>query len=128
MANPPTSVLVSGADRRIFIIEGGDIITEGAALIERPEQPLGSHVFILVDAHEDKRGLVWHAIGHHPKQTSGFAEPDGALIRRLRADGPVLAAMKARMHPGMVLVMTDLPAHADTRTGSDFVIMSPDAG
>jgi hypothetical protein len=36
--------------------------------------------------------------------------------------------MKARMHPGMVLVMTDLPAHADTRTGSDFVIMSPDAG
>jgi hypothetical protein len=127
-ATPPTSVLVSGADRRIFIIEGGVIITEGAVVIERPEQPLGSHVFILIDTHDGRRGLAWQAIGHHPKQASGFPEPDEAVIRRLRADEPILGAMKARMHPGMVFVMTDLPAHADTRSGTDFVIMSPDAG
>jgi hypothetical protein len=27
----------------------------------------------------------------------------------------------------MVLVMTDLPAHPDTRSGSDFVVMTSDA-
>jgi hypothetical protein len=121
-------VLVSGAERRVFVIEGGDIIAEGTAFIDRPEVPLGSHVFILVDTHDVRRGLTWHAIGHHPQQTSGFIEPEEVVIRRLRSEAPVLAAMKARMHPGMVLVMTDLPAHADTRTGTDFVIMTPDAG
>jgi hypothetical protein len=28
------------------------------------------------------------------------------------------------MHPGMVLVTTELPAHPDTRTGDDFVLMN----
>lgn len=30
------------------------------------------------------------------------------------------------MHPGMTLVITDLPPEANTRSGKDFVIMSPD--
>jgi hypothetical protein len=123
---PPTSVLISGADRRIFILESGRIVAEGAVFIDRPEVPLGSHVFILVDTHEPSRGLAWHAIGHHPQVAVGFPEPEEAVIRRLKAETQVLDAMKARMHPGMVLVMTDLPAHADSRTGTDFVIMAED--
>jgi hypothetical protein len=125
-ATPPTSVLVSGADRRIFILESGRIVAEGAAFIDRPDEPLGSHVFILADTHDARRGLAWHAIGHHPQAAGGFPEPEEAVIKRLKADAQVLEAMKVRMHPGMVLVMTDLPAHADTRTGTDFVIMAED--
>ena len=30
--------------------------------------------------------------------------------------------MTRKMHPGMTLVLTDLPAHADTRSARDFVI------
>jgi len=123
-AEPPTSVLVSGADRRIFVLEGGRIIVEGAATIDRPEVPLGSHVFILVDTHDTARGMAWHAIGHHPQQASGFPQPDDAVIRRVKADAHVREAMRVRMHPGMVLLTTDLPAHAETRTGTDFVIMT----
>jgi len=31
--------------------------------------------------------------------------------------------MKARMHPGMGLVFTDLPSTPDSRAGEDFVVL-----
>jgi hypothetical protein len=34
--------------------------------------------------------------------------------------------MADRMHPGMVLITTELPSHPDTRTGDDFVLMDTD--
>jgi hypothetical protein len=70
--------------------------------------------------------MVWHAVGYHPHEGFAVPTPEDAAIKRLRAETRVLEAMKARMHPGMVLVMTDLPAHAETRTGTDFVIMTED--
>ncbi len=124
---PPTSVLVSGADERVFVLENGVIVAEGRAIIRDPETPLGSHVFILFDTHDARRGLAWHAIGYHHDAPEGFVEPEEAVIRRLQSEPHVIEAMKMRMHPGMVLVMTDLPAHADTRSGTDFVIMTHDA-
>ncbi len=125
-ATSQTSVLVSGADRRVFVLENGAIVAEGKAAIADPETPLGSHVFVLVDTHEPSRGMVWHAVGYHPHDGFAVPTPEEAVIKRLRAETRVLDAMKARMHPGMVLVMTDLPAHAETRTGTDFVIMTQD--
>jgi hypothetical protein len=32
------------------------------------------------------------------------------------------------MHPGAILVTTDLPATPDTRSGKDFVIVTAEAG
>jgi hypothetical protein len=121
---PPTSVLISRADQRAFVLESGKIVAEGVATIRDPHVPLGSHVFVLSDTHDERRGLAWHAIGHHAEQASGFAKPEEDVIRRVGADSGVVEAMKARMHPGMVLVMTDMPAHPDTRSGHDFVVMT----
>lgn len=121
---PPTSVLISRADQRAFVLESGKIVAEGVATIRDPHVPLGSHVFVLSDTHDERKGLAWHAIGHHAEQASGFAKPEEDVIRRVGADPGVVEAMKARMHPGMVLVMTDMPAHPDTRSGHDFVVMT----
>jgi hypothetical protein len=35
----------------------------------------------------------------------------------------VRKAIADRMHPGMVLITTELPSHPDTRSGEDFVLM-----
>ena len=32
----------------------------------------------------------------------------------------------ALMHPGLVMTLTDLPAHPDTRSGRDFVVVAQD--
>ena len=114
-----TSVIVSGADRRIAILENGETVISGQATILRPEQPLGSHVFILDGA--GGGGLSWHAVAH-----GQGAALDAGVIRRIRAEPDVIAAMKQRMHVGLVLVTTDLPSTPDRQTGRDFVILNQD--
>jgi hypothetical protein len=118
---PVTSVIVSGADRTITVLQDGDTIAAGPATIKDPAQPLGSHVFVLQGADDGSKGLSWTAVSHSPDGSQPAAGRD--VIRRVSGPPAVVEAMKARMHPGMVLVLTDLPATPDTRTGEDFVIM-----
>jgi len=121
-----TAVLVSSATQEIMILENGRIIASGKASIKNPERPLGNHVFILEGPHGGRRGLAWHAIGHHPTLINGFAHPEEDVIKRIQADTSVVAAMKKRMHPGLLMVMSDMPLHEDTRSAHDFVIAVQD--
>jgi hypothetical protein len=122
---PPTSVLISRADQRGYVFENGRIVAEGRVDIKNPEQPLGSHVFSLVETHDGRQGLKWQAIGHHADAGSKPVQSGEAVIMRLSTGEPnVIEAIKARMHPGLVMVMTDLAAHPDTRSDRDFVVMT----
>jgi hypothetical protein len=118
-----TSVIVSSADQTILILENGETVAQGKAYIKDPAQPLGSHVFILTGAHGGSQGLAWHAIGHSADNVP-LPASDEALIRRISGDPSVIEPMKARMHQGLVLVLTDQPAKAETRTAKDFVILN----
>ena len=121
-----TAVLVSSATQEIMILENGRIIASGKASIKNPERPLGNHVFILEGPHGGRRGLAWHAIGHHPTLINGFAHPEEDIIKRIQADTSVVAEMKKRMHPGLLMVMSDRPLHEDSRSAHDFVIAVQD--
>ena len=44
-------------------------------------------------------------------------------MTRLGAPADFRAAMAQRMHPGMVMIVSDLAATPDRRTNEDFVIM-----
>ncbi len=123
-AAPATSALVSSADRRLYLIEDGEIAAEGVVSIADPSVPLGSHVFVLSGASDRGAALVWHGVGfRHDDAAAGRAE--AAALSRIRGDTHLIDALHASMRPGMVFVTTDLPAHADTRSGRDFVIMTP---
>jgi hypothetical protein len=49
--------------------------------------------------------------------------PSTALLERIEGSPDVMDAIRKRMKPGTVLVTTDLPATADTRSGEDFVVL-----
>jgi hypothetical protein len=124
-AKAVTTVIVSRADSEIQILEDGKIVASGKATIKDPQTPLGSHVFVLEGASNAAKGLSWTAVSYDHNDANGVnGAPTDAIIRRVGGPPDVVAAMKARMHPGMVLVLTDLPAHPDTKTGEDFVVMS----
>jgi hypothetical protein len=61
-SNAVTSVLVSSADRSIYVIQNGDIVADGRAEIADPDKKLGSNVFILEKGDED--GFTWQATGY----------------------------------------------------------------
>jgi hypothetical protein len=121
-AQPVTTVLASTADLRIVLIENDDEVASGSFSLAGGGK-LGEHVFTLLGAHESQQGMAWHGISHHPDpQFPG--KPEEQVLSRIRADKAFVTAMAASMHPGMVLIVTDLPTSPDTRTGKDFVIMT----
>ena len=121
-----TAVIVSHADSSITVLENGKIVAEGKAVIANPEAPLGRHVFILQGADKAGTGLAWHAITHHDTNGKGLPEPETAVLMRISADKTVLEAMRARAHIGMLFITTELPAHPETRSDDDFVLMNTD--
>ena len=71
-SNAVTSILVSSADKSIYVIQNGDIVAEGKAEIDDPGKKLGSNVFILEKGDED--GFTWQATGYSSGKEGGKAE------------------------------------------------------
>jgi hypothetical protein len=121
-ASPITSVIVSSADKQLVLIENSDVVATGTLTI-KGDDDIGNMVFVLNGSSDDAMGLHWTAISHAAGD-EGSTEPDAQVLQRLSADPSFVKAMSAKMHPGMIMVLTDAPLHPDTRTGHDFVIMS----
>lgn len=119
---PPVAVVVSRADMKIVVVEHDKVVAEGKAVIADPNSPLGSHVFVLGGAEGD--GLTWHVISHGDRPGATIDAADTDLLHRISGDTAVIEAMKTRMHPGMVLVTTDDPMTAETRTAGGFSIIT----
>ncbi len=118
-----TSILVSSADKSIYVMQNGEIVAEGKATIANPSKPLGSHVFVLQKG--DENGFTWQASGFSTGR--GAVKPNTSVVERITPPQNVLDAIHERMKPGMVFVTTDRPATADTRTGQNFVVMDAPA-
>jgi hypothetical protein len=118
------SLLVSRADRELYILKDGHIIAKGPIDIVRPGEPFGSHVLVLVAPHENGHSAQWKVIRHGPGAKGGGSAD--ALIDRIHSDPKLAKKIAGLMHPGLVLVMTDAPLHASTRSSRDFVVMAQD--
>lgn len=121
-AYPITSVIASSSDHAIMLIENDQVIAQGPLSISGGNA-LGNHVFSL-QAAQGSQNLQWIEVSHSTGSTGLFQKN---VLNRLGLSGEFADAMKAKMHTGMVLVLTDAPLHPDTRTGRDFVVMTADS-
>lgn len=121
-AYPVTSVIASSADGMVLLVENSEIRAEGTISIAG-SGPLGSHVFVLRDDHAAAKGLRWAVISHGPDAAAVDGSDEQAL-RRVSADTAFLSRLRPALHPGAIMILTDLPLTPDSRTGRDFVILS----
>lgn len=119
---PVTTIIASSAESELVLIENGAEIARGNLNIDGPPV-LGEHVLVLKGAHDNQRGMTWHGISHHEDPAYPH-KPEELIVNRISSDGFFLRQAQARMHPGMMFIITDLPAHPDRRSGDDFVIMT----
>ncbi len=118
-----TTLIASSSEKSIVLIENDDEIANGRLTVRGGD--LGEHVFVLSGAHGAGKGLAWQGISHHSDPTFP-GKPEENIINRINADTAFVNRMRQSMHPGMILIVTDLPLHPDRRTQSDFVIMTQD--
>ncbi len=117
----PTAVVISSADKSANVFENGEIVAQATITLRDATRPLGSHVLMLKDVGGGR--MTWQAVAHQA-QDAREAQIDTSVLERIALGRTAFDAIHLRMHAGLVLVTTDLPAHADTRTGRDFVIIS----
>jgi len=126
----PVSILISGADRRMYVFRNGVLIGEAAVQIRDPQQPLGAGVFVALEGFThapspfapDRPQRRWMAVG--------LPSPGGQLPARLdlgeRVHPPAQFSrlVYELLQPGASLVVTDRPALPETRTQPGFRIMA----
>ena len=118
------SILVSGADQALYGMKNGEIIVQSPIGIESPNRPLGSHVYILQGFDSDRKTFDWLAVGMGTGHEDNVRQQrELAATSRLTIPPEAYQVISENLHPGSAFMVTDLPAHPDTRTGTDFVIM-----
>jgi len=116
---PVTTVIASSADRKIQLIQDGVSVVEAEIGI-REMAILGEHVFLLQAAGDEYR---WHGITHHPDPANP-QRSEVAVAGRLVVPDHFNRVLIPLMHPGMTMIVTDMPLHPDMRSGEGFVIMT----
>jgi hypothetical protein len=120
---PIAAVVVSGADRKSYLLKDGDIVNQKPVTIANPDQPLGTHVLVLKTL--EGKHPTWSASSiRHADSTAAVRSADKATLDRIKFDPDFVKQALASMHPGMSLMITDLAAGPETRSDRDFVIVT----
>lgn len=115
----PISMVVSGADRTITVLRGGQTALQGPVAIADPAAPLGNVVYVL--AAKNGGPPRWSAISYEGKTPAGIAQQS---LARVTVDASINKQVSALALPGTTLLVTDLPAHPGTRNAGGFVVMT----
>jgi hypothetical protein len=120
----PVSILISGANQELFALQNGIEVVTSPVMIADPQAPLGTHVFVL--AGQTAGQERWHVVSVG-KQGAAHGQNDGAAteaLKRVQIPSKASAALQPLLHAGATMMVTDLPATADTRSGKDFVVLT----
>jgi hypothetical protein len=117
------SMLISGANREIFALLDGAEVIKAPVTIADPGQPLGTHVFVY--AGKPASGGRWLAVSVGKSAQASGADGNAAqsALQRVQLSADTSGALQPLLHARATLMITDLPATPDTRSGSDFVIL-----
>lgn len=123
------SIIVSGADRKAYLVIDGAVAFQTAISILEETRPLGTHLYSLVGPTTDGHFLRWNSfdIGDDPKTSTTVDLWSDPILRRIDyLDGAGIRQVARTLHPGTTMVITDLAASADTRTGTNFTVITED--
>ncbi len=146
----PISVYVSRKLGRLFVRKGFAEVFEAPVTIERPDEPLGTHVFTALEARDDGT-MRWNVAslptdrvvkpGKYLMTTTARGEklrkelsppthevqPPGdpnAALERVTFSDEVLARIAPLMTPGATLIISDLGQSFETGKGTDFIVLT----
>ena len=118
------AIVVSGADRRLIALRNGAEFINAEIGIEHPRLPLGTHVYLLQGVNPATHVYDWMAIGLGTGHEAAVdVQREIAATARLVIPPQVYGQIARNLHPGATMMLTDLPAHPETRSATDFVIM-----
>jgi hypothetical protein len=114
----PMSVIVSGADRAVYVYRNG--VEIGRSPVGGLERLSETHVYSALATVDSAGRRDWITVA----SSSGRAPNLKELDRRVAIAPDFLANVRALITPGTTLVLTDAPVDARTRSASGFNILT----
>lgn len=128
---PITSIVVSAADRKAYLLRNALIAAETKLSIRDPGRPLGGHVYSLIGPTSDTSSLRWLAVAVGDKTNEPHiagASPGEALARIAFNDPERAMEFAQALHPGATLVVTDAPVEPKPeRRAATLIALATDA-
>jgi hypothetical protein len=124
-----TSILVSGGDRKAYLMVDGAVTFETPIRVNDPDKPLGTHLFSLIGPSTDGYSYKWTAfgLGGHPEDGVTVDLWSSSVLGRIEyQDAPGIRRIAHTLHPGTTMVITDLAASPETRSAPDFTVITED--
>jgi len=141
----PVSVFISRSKQRLYVRQGYSDIFDVEVQIDRPDEPIGTHVFTALDYTDSKTAMTWSAVSipHDPtrapskkkKDKSANAKPvepvaavplasqtPEAALDRITIPPDAREQIADVMKPGSSLVISDLGIGNETGKYTDFIV------
>jgi hypothetical protein len=124
-----SSILVSGADRKAYLMIDGVMTFETPIDVHDPAKPLGTELFSLIGPSADGHFLQWTAFGLGGNPDAGVPADvwsNSVLARIDYLDAAAITRIEKTLRPGTTMVITDYSAGPATRTGPGFTVIAED--
>jgi hypothetical protein len=142
----PISIFVSRKSNKLFVRQGFKRLFEAPVMIRDPEEPLGTHVFTVMDSRNESAALRWTVVSipegsprasqssnrRHkiagPKQMMETAPPDSspekanAALGRIEMPPDAVERIAKLLTPGSSLIVSDYGISKETGPDTDFIV------
>lgn len=145
MRDRPVSIFISRAKQRLYIRQGYDDILDVEVKFDRPDEPVGTHVFTALDVARNKTDMTWSvaSVPHDPTRSTKrkkkndrkakspepetpivdlSAQTAAAALDRITIPDDVREQIADVMKPGSSLVISDLGIGNETGAYTDFIV------
>ena len=130
----PISVFVSRKLSRLFVRQGFTPLFDVPVKIQNPEQPLGTHVFTVMDFQNDGASLRWTVVSLPEKfkkreavmeqiVATPLADKGNEALDRIDIPQEAIEQISQLMTPGSSLIISDYGISDETGTDTDFIVV-----
>jgi L,D-transpeptidase catalytic domain len=144
----PISVFVSRKLSRLFVRQRSTPLFDTPIRIENPDEPLGTHVFTLLEPQDEGAAFRWNAVSmpetlaststssnqklNAPTQVGGGVTRSGssrdnanAALDRIEIPQDVVGRISQLLTPGSSLIVSDYGLSRETGDDTDFIVVLP---
>jgi lipoprotein-anchoring transpeptidase ErfK/SrfK len=142
----PISVFISRKEGKLFVRKGFEPVFDVPVTFERPDQPLGTHVFTALAANDDNTSFRWNVMSlpgggsAAPVKKADKGKEKGKKVEvppppahasnatdalsRVVIPQDALDRISQLMSPGASLIISDKGLGGETGKGTDFIVLT----
>jgi len=139
------SIFVSRKLSRLFVRQGFAPLFDVPVKIQNPEEPLGTHVFTVMEPENEGSAVRWSVASIPEVSTPAdptkerkppmqlmietvpsvpVADDANAALNRLDVPHDAVEQISELLTPGSSLIISDYGIGSETRTGTDFIVLT----